>query len=81
MKQLIVSAALLAFSATALAQATYHTLKQAQLHCPTDTVVWLSDRAHIYYTPGQRWYGRRGGAYTCQEQAKHAGYVQSSDGQ
>ena len=40
--------------------------RQAQQHCPGDTVVWLNLPSGIYHFKGQRWYGRtNSGAFVC----------------
>jgi len=31
--------------------------REAQQHCPNDTVVWLNTRTGVYHFKGQRWYG------------------------
>jgi hypothetical protein len=52
---------------------------QARAHCPSDTVVWVNTRSHIYHFPGASYHGRdyfgstRGGAYMCEADAKAAG--------
>ncbi len=54
----------------------------AQLHCPTDTVVWLNIPSGIYHLKGQRWYGRtKSGAYVCKQEAITAGDRGSLNGQ
>lgn len=81
MKHMLAFIALLALAMPASGQATYQTQRQAQSHCPMDSVVWLNVRTQTYYTEGQRWFGRRGGAYACRWEAEHAGYRQSRNGQ
>lgn len=47
----------------------------AKDHCPTDTVVWVNTRSHIYNSSDERWYGRtKGGAFVCKLEAEKAGY-------
>ena len=43
-------------------------------HCPTDTVVWVNTRSHIYHFPGTHNYGHtKAGAYMCEADARAAG--------
>jgi hypothetical protein len=54
----------------------------AQVHCPTDTVVWLNTPSGIYHFKGMRWYGRTNqGAYLCQKEGDQAGYRATRNGQ
>jgi hypothetical protein len=49
----------------------FQTEEQAQLHCPTDVVVWLDFTKRRYYFRGQRLYGKgKTGVYTCREEAR-----------
>jgi len=51
---------------------------QAQLHCPGDTVVWLDFRKGIYYSRGQRYYGRGfDGSFVCRKEARSSGFRRS----
>jgi hypothetical protein len=60
----------------------FPTEQSAQLHCPTDTVVWLNIPTHIYHFKDQRWYGRtKSGAYVCKQEADVAGDRGSLNGQ
>jgi hypothetical protein len=56
--------------------------RQAQLHCPKDTVVWLNLRSGIYHFIGQRWYDNTvSGAYVCEKEADQAGDRATLNGQ
>ena len=47
---------------------------EAKARCPTDTVVWLNTKSHIYHYPGTRSYGvTKQGAYMCEADAVAAG--------
>ena len=47
---------------------------EAKSRCPTDTVVWLNTKSHIYHYPGTRSYGTtKQGAYMCEADAVAAG--------
>jgi hypothetical protein len=49
--------------------------RQAQQHCPTDTVVWVVESRKSYNSSLERWYGRTSnGAYACLQDAVKAGY-------
>jgi hypothetical protein len=49
--------------------------RQAQLHCPDDSIIWATVSTGIYNSSADRWYGRtRSGAYGCLRDAKNAGY-------
>ena len=46
----------------------------AQSHCPSDQVVWLNMRSHIYHEKGTRYYGAtKQGEYACRKEADAAG--------
>jgi hypothetical protein len=50
----------------------------AQLHCPTDTVVWLDFKKRKYYQSNQRLYGHGfHGSYVCLEEARRNLYRRS----
>jgi hypothetical protein len=52
----------------------FATEQQAQLHCPSDTVIWLNLPSGIYHFRGERWFGRtNSGAYVCKGEADQAG--------
>ncbi|SDR30184.1 hypothetical protein SAMN05444161_2682 [Rhizobiales bacterium GAS191] len=52
----------------------FSTATQAKAHCPSDTVVWVNTKSHIYHFAGTRGYGStKQGAYMCQAEAKSAG--------
>jgi hypothetical protein len=47
---------------------------EAKARCPTDTVVWVNTKSHIYHYAGTRSYGTtKQGAYMCQADANAAG--------
>lgn len=47
---------------------------QAKAHCPTDTVVWVNTKSHIYHFAGTHSYGTtKQGDYMCETEAKAAG--------
>jgi len=52
----------------------FSTEAEAKSRCPTDTVVWLNTKSHIYHYPGTRSYGTtKQGAYMCEADAAAAG--------
>jgi len=52
----------------------YDTEAAAQSHCPSDQVVWLNTRSHVYHEKGTRYYGTtKQGEYTCRKEADAAG--------
>jgi hypothetical protein len=83
MKYLFLSLLLLAGAiAPASAQPMFGTERQAQQHCPSDTIVWLNIPTRIYHMQGMRWYGTtRRGAYVCQKEADKAGDRETRNGQ
>jgi hypothetical protein len=47
---------------------------QARARCPTDTVVWVNTKSHVYHFAGTRNYGAtEQGTYMCEADAKAAG--------
>ena len=51
-----------------------HSEAEAKARCPTDTVVWVNTKSHIYHYAGTRSYGTtKQGAYMCQADANAAG--------
>lgn len=50
--------------------------RQAQLHCPNDSIVWATAVAGTYESSADdRWYGRTSnGAYGCLHEVEIAGY-------
>jgi|SRR5579884_3486912 len=47
---------------------------QAKAHCPSDTVVWVNLRSHIYHFEGSRSFGKtKSGAFMCEKDANSAG--------
>jgi len=54
----------------------------AQVHCPSDVVVWIDTKSGIYHEKGMRWYGRtRQGAFVCRKEAHAAGDRDTRNGQ
>jgi hypothetical protein len=48
--------------------------QEARYRCPSDTVVWVNERSHIYHFPGTSNYGHtKIGAFMCEAEAKAAG--------
>ena len=71
-------------SGLALAEAAqlFVTEVEAQKHCPTDTVVWVSTPTGIYHFRGMRWYGNTNhGAYVCQKEGDQSGFRATRNGQ
>jgi hypothetical protein len=49
--------------------------RQAQLHCPEDSIVWATASFGTYDSSADRWYGRTSsGAYGCRHEVETAGY-------
>ncbi len=47
---------------------------QARSRCPSDTVVWINTKSHVYHFAGTHNYGHtKEGAYMCEADAKAAG--------
>ena len=56
--------------------------RQAQQHCPKDTVVWVNTKTGVYHFKGQRWYGNTNqGAYECRTEANTEGDRATRNGQ
>ena len=59
--------------------------RQAAAHCPTDTVVWVNTRSHVYHFPGVSSHGNsfywntREGTYMCEADARAAGNRAAKD--
>jgi hypothetical protein len=52
----------------------FDTETAAQTHCPSDQVVWLNTRSHVYHEKGTRYYGTtKQGEYACRKEADAAG--------
>jgi hypothetical protein len=48
--------------------------QEARYRCPSDTVVWVNERSHIYHFPGTSNYGHtKRGAFMCEADARAAG--------
>src|SRR6202022_2473270 len=46
---------------------------EAQQHCPTDTIVWLTIPPGVYPYKGERWYGNTiPGAFVCSNEPAQA---------
>lgn len=60
----------------------FSTEREAQRHCPRDTVVWLNTNSGIYHEKGMRFYGNtKAGAYVCRSEADAAGDRDTRNGQ
>ncbi|HEX5364581.1 MAG TPA: surface-adhesin E family protein, partial [Gallionella sp.] len=52
----------------------------AQLHCPSDAVVWLNLRSGAIHAKGQPWYGRtQSGAYVCRKELANKAGAEATD--
>jgi len=52
----------------------FSTAAEAQARCPSDKVVWVNTKSHIYHYAGTRSYGTtKQGAYMCEADAAAAG--------
>jgi hypothetical protein len=52
----------------------FTTENEAKARCPSDTVVWVNTKSHIYHYTGTRSYGTtKQGAYMCEADASAAG--------
>jgi hypothetical protein len=52
----------------------FTTAAEAQARCPSDKVVWVNTKSHIYHYAGTRSYGTtKQGAYMCEADASAAG--------
>lgn len=61
---------------------TFSLEREAQLHCPKDTVVWLNLPTMIWHYKGQRWYAHtKHGAFACQKEAAASGARATLNGQ
>jgi hypothetical protein len=48
--------------------------QEARYRCPSDTIVWVNERSHIYHFPGTNNYGHtKRGAFMCEADAKAGG--------
>ena len=54
-------------------------LEEARVHCPSDMVVWVNPRSHVYHYPGVSSHGHaffgntNAGAYMCEADARTEG--------
>jgi len=80
-----IAAVLLLFSflfTSTFAAESFQTEQAAQLHCPSDTVVWLNIPSGVFHFKGQRWYGKtKSGAYVCMQEALKDGDHATKNGQ
>jgi hypothetical protein len=61
-------------AAVATGAGEFTTEAEARAHCPSDTVVWVNTKSHIYHMAGTRSYGTtKRGAYMCEADANAAG--------
>ncbi|HKU08842.1 MAG TPA: hypothetical protein VJR30_22470 [Bradyrhizobium sp.] len=65
-------------AARAMPLTPFRSEAQAQRYCPKDVVVWLDLARGIYYSKGQRRYGRGfEGSYVCRAEARGSLYRRS----
>jgi hypothetical protein len=75
-------AATIAIPSTAFALTTFGSEREAQVHCPKDTVIWLNLPTMIWHYKGQRWYANtKHGAYACEREAGASGARGTHNGQ
>ena len=56
--------------------------RQAQQHCPQDTIVWVNSKTGVYHLKGERWYGAtKEGVYMCKKDADAEGDRITRNGQ
>jgi hypothetical protein len=61
-------------AARATGAGEFTTEAEAKARCPSDTVVWVNTKSHIYHLAGTRSYGTtKQGAYMCETDANAAG--------
>jgi hypothetical protein len=61
-------------AARATGAGQFTTAAEAQARCPSDKVVWVNTKSHIYHYAGTRSYGTtKQGAYMCEADASAAG--------
>lgn len=61
--------------------AGFDTEAAAQGHCPSDVVVWLNTKSHVYHEKGQLYYGHtKAGAYVCKKEADADGDRETKNG-
>jgi hypothetical protein len=61
-------------AARATGAGEFTTEAEAKARCPSDTVVWVNTKSHIYHYAGTRSYGTtKQGAYMCEADAAAAG--------
>ncbi len=61
-------------AARAAGAGQFTTAAEAQARCPSDKVVWVNTKSHIYHYAGTRSYGTtKQGAYMCEADASAAG--------
>jgi hypothetical protein len=61
-------------AARATGAGQFTTAGEAQARCPSDKVVWVNTKSHIYHYAGTRSYGTtKQGAYMCEADANAAG--------
>ena len=61
-------------AARATGAGEFTTEAEAKARCPSDTVVWVNTKSHIYHLAGTKSYGTtKQGAYMCEADANAAG--------
>jgi hypothetical protein len=69
-----IQAALPKPAATPTGAGQFTSAAEAKARCPSDTVVWVNTKSHIYHLEGTRSYGTtKQGAYMCEADANAAG--------
>ncbi len=70
------------FSTQSFALDQFQSEQAAQMHCPSDTVVWVNLPTGVFHFKGQRWYGRtKNGSFVCQKEAVKEGDRGTRNGQ
>jgi len=75
---LVIAITLLSSKAGASMLALFRDERQAQRHCPADTVVWLDFSKGKYYLPHHKLYGSGfHGSFACRREARRSLYPRS----
>ena len=52
------------------------------ISCPSDRVVWVNTRSHVYHYQGETWFGHtKHGRFECERQARAEGDRATKNGQ
>jgi hypothetical protein len=77
----MVGVALVALCTPAVAQTPNHT-PPAGMTCPSDKLVWVNTRSHIYHFQGERYFGStKQGKFICERDADKEGDRPTHNGQ